>query len=44
MVIIAKMLLQVNTSTGGADSLVTALCMKNVADWMALGASHGGER
>ncbi|GBF97656.1 hypothetical protein Rsub_10532 [Raphidocelis subcapitata] len=31
----------VNTTAGGADSLVTAVCMKNLPDWMALGAAHG---
>jgi hypothetical protein len=35
---------QINTTTGGADSLVTAVCMKNQQDWMALGSTHGGER
>ncbi|GBF94937.1 hypothetical protein Rsub_07438 [Raphidocelis subcapitata] len=32
---------KVNVTAGGADSLVTAMCMKNVQDWNALGAAHG---
>lgn len=35
---------QVNASAGGADSLVTAICMKNQKDWMDLGLARGGER
>lgn len=34
---------QVNASAGGADSLVTAICMKNLKDWMDLGTARGGE-
>jgi hypothetical protein len=42
---IAPIAPQVNTTTAGADSLVTAVCMKNVQDWMSLGSSpsNGGE-
>ncbi|KAI8472430.1 MAG: hypothetical protein J3K34DRAFT_210867 [Monoraphidium minutum] len=31
----------VNASAGGADSLVTAVCMKNMQDWVSLGAARG---
>jgi len=35
--------LQVNATQSGADSMVTATCMKSEQDWMALGNARGSE-
>jgi hypothetical protein len=35
--------MQVDTKKSGADSLVTALCMKDKEDWLSLGSSNGSE-
>ena len=34
---------QVNVTAGGADSLVTAMCMKALPDWFAFGSARGSE-